>query len=152
MKVKLNSNIVTGALFLIISIILNFLIPSQIKTFETSAVTAATVPTILIRGMLLCSVILLVQGVLSKEKTTYQIGKTMCSKENLLRLKPLAYIVMLLVYAIILPHAGFIISSLLLSNGILFYFGSRKWWFYAIASANVIIAYFAFNAMSVALP
>ena len=73
-------------------------------------------------------------------------------EKNLLRLKPVIYIAMLIAYALLLPHIGFIISSLLLSNGILLYFGTRKWWFYAIASANVIVAYFAFQAMSVTLP
>ena len=146
MKVKLNSNMITGVLFLIVSVALHILIPSQIRTYETSAVTAATVPTLLIRGMILCSVILLVQGILSKEKTEYTISGAIFTKENLLRLKPVIYIAMLL------PHIGFIISSLLLSNGILLYFGTRKWWFYAIASANVIVAYFAFQAMSVTLP
>ena len=134
MKVKLNSNMITGVLFLIVSVALHILIPSQIRTYETSAVTAATVPTLLIRGMILCSVILLVQGILSKEKTEYTISGAIFTKENLLRLKPIIYIAMLL------------------ANGILLYFGTRKWWFYAIASANVIVAYFAFQAMSVTLP
>ena len=138
--------------FLIVSVALHILIPSQIRTFETSAVTAATVPTLLIRGMILCSVILLVQGILSKEKTEYTISGAIFTKENLLRLKPIIYIAMLIAYALLLPHIGFIISSLLLANGILLYFGTRKWWFYAIASANVIVAYFAFQAMSVTLP
>ena len=149
MKVKLNSNMITGVLFLIVSVALHILIPSQIRTYETSAVTAATVPTLLIRGMILCSVILLVQGILSKE---YTISGAIFTKENLLRLKPVIYIAMLIAYALLLPHIGFIISSLLLANGILLYFGTRKWWFYAIASANVIVAYFAFQAMSVTLP
>lgn len=140
MKVKLNSNMITGVLFLIVSVALHILIPSQIRTLETSAVTAATVPTLLIRGMILCSVILLVQGILSKEKTEYTISGAIFTKENLLRLKPVIYIAMLIAYA------------LLLANGILLYFGTRKWWFYAIASANVIVAYFAFQAMSVTLP
>ena len=109
-------------------------------------------PTLLIRGMILCSVILLVQGILSKEKTEYTISGAIFTKENLLRLKPVIYIAMLIAYALLLPHIGFIISSLLLANGILLYFGTRKWWFYAIASANVIVAYFAFQAMSVTLP
>ena len=151
MKVKLNSNMITGVLFLIVSVALHILIPSQIRTYETSAVTAATVPTLLIRGMILCSVILLVQGILSKEKTEYTISGAIFTKENLL-LKPVIYIAMLIAYALLLPHIGFIISSLLLANGILLYFGTRKWWFYAIASANVIVAYFAFQAMSVTLP
>ena len=140
---------ITGVLFLIVSVALHILIPSQIRTYETSAVTAATVPTLLIRGMILCSVILLVQGILSKEKTEYTISGAIFTKENLLRLKPVIYIAMLIAYALLLPHIGFIISSLLLANGILLYFGTRKWWFYAIASANVIVAYFAFQAMSV---
>ena len=131
---------ITGVLFLIVSVALHILIPSQIRTLETSAVTAATVPTLLIRGMILCSVILLVQGILSKEKTEYTISGAIFTKENLLRLKPVIYIAMLIAYA------------LLLANGILLYFGTRKWWFYAIASANVIVAYFAFQAMSVTLP
>lgn len=131
---------ITGVLFLIVSVALHILIPSQIRTYETSAVTAATVPTLLIRGMILCSVILLVQGILSKEKTEYTISGAIFTKENLLRLKPIIYIAMLIAYA------------LLLANGILLYFGTRKWWFYAIASANVIVAYFAFQAMSVTLP
>ena len=126
---------ITGVLFLIVSVALHILIPSQIRTYETSAVTAATVPTLLIRGMILCSVILLVQGILSKEKTEYTISGAIFTKENLLRLKPVIYIAMLIAYALLLPHIGFIISSLLLANGILLYFGTRKWWFYAIASA-----------------
>lgn len=113
MKVKLNSNMITGVLFLIVSVALHILIPSQIRTYETSAVTAATVPTLLIRGMILCSVILLVQGILSKEKTEYTISGAIFTKENLLRLKPVIYIAMLIAYALLLPHIGFIISSLL---------------------------------------
>ena len=113
MKVKLNSNMITGVLFLIVSVALHILIPSQIRTLETSAVTAATVPTLLIRGMILCSVILLVQGILSKEKTEYTISGAIFTKENLLRLKPVIYIAMLIAYALLLPHIGFIISSLL---------------------------------------
>lgn len=126
MKVKLNSNMITGVLFLIVSVALHILIPSQIRTFETSAVTAATVPTLLIRGMILCSVILLVQGILSKEKTEYTISGAIFTKENLLRLKPVIYIAMLIAYALLLPHIGFIISSLLLANGILLYFGTEN--------------------------
>ena len=81
MKVKLNSNMITGVLFLIVSVALHILIPSQIRTYETSAVTAAPVPTLLIRGMILCSVILLVQGILSKEKTEYTISGAIFTKK-----------------------------------------------------------------------
>ena len=68
MKVKLNSNMVTGAIFLVISVWLLVVLPSQIKTYETGSVTAATVPTLLLRCLLVCSVVLFLQGCISKDK------------------------------------------------------------------------------------
>lgn len=152
MKIKLNSNTVTSAIFLVISSGLHFSLPSQIKTYETGSITAATVPTLLIRCLMACSVVLLVQGILSKEKTTYCINAGLFTRESLKRLKPVVYMAMLLAYAILMPRIGFVISSLLLANGILLYFGTRKWWFYLIASANVFLAYFAFRSINVILP
>lgn len=152
MKIKWNSNMGTGAIFLVISVILHLLIPIQIKTYETGSITAATVPTLLIRILLVCSVILLIQGLMSKDKKEYCISTALFRKESLKRLKPAIYIAMLLAYAVLMPRIGFIIASLLLANGILAYFGTRKWWFYVIASANVFFAYFTFQAINVTLP
>lgn len=152
MKIKLNTNMVTGAVFLVISAVLHVLLPFQIKTYETGSITAATVPALLIRCLLVCSAILLIQGVLSKEKKTYCIDAGLFTRESLKRLKPVIYMAMLLAYAVLMPRIGFIIASLLLSNGILAYFGTRKWWFYLIATANVFLAYFAFRSINVMLP
>ena len=152
MKIKLNSNMVTGAVFLVISVVLHVLIPYQIKTYETGSITAATVPTLLIRCLIVCSAILLIQGVLDKEKKEYCISGAMFQKKSLKQLKPVIYMAMLLAYAILMPRIGFIVASLLLANGILLYFGARKWWFYLIASGNVFLAYYAFQAINVTLP
>lgn len=152
MKVKLNSNMIAGGIFLVISVVLHSLIPSQIKTYETGSMTAATVPTLLIRILLACSVILLIQGALSKDKKEYRVSGALFRRETLKRLKPVIYAAMLLAYAVLLPSVGFIPASLLMTNGILAYFGTRKWWFYGIASANVFLAYFVFRAINVTLP
>lgn len=152
MKIKLNSNMVTGGIFLAISGVLYALLPLQIKTYETGSITAATVPTLLLRILLICSGILLVQGLLSKEKKEYCLDASLFRRDSLKRLKPAIYIAMLLAYAVLMPRIGFIIASLLLANGILAYFGTRKWWFYLIASANVFLAYFLFRAINVTLP
>lgn len=152
MKIKLNSNMVTGGIFLAISGVLYALLPLQIKTYETGSITAATVPTLLLRILLICSGILLVQGLLSKEKKEYCLDTSLFRRDSLKRLKPAIYIAMLLAYAVLMPCIGFIIASLLLANGILAYFGTRKWWFYLIASANVFLAYFLFRAINVTLP
>lgn len=135
-----------------VSVILHILIPSQIQTYETGSITAATVPTLLIRCLIVCSVILLLQGIMTHEKKVYYISRAMFRKDSLKQLKPVIYMAMLLAYAILMPRIGFIIASLLLANGILVYFGTRKWWFYLIASGNVFLAYYAFQAINVTLP
>lgn len=154
MKIKTNSNLTSGILFFIISIVLRIMLPAQIPTLETTEITAATVPAMLIYGMFLCSAVLIVLGICSKEKKEYIISLRRL-KEPAVRqmLKPVLYMLMLLIYAIILPYVGFVIASLLLVNGILFYFGARTWYFYAIASGNVLIAFYVFRTLlSVSLP
>ena len=154
MKIKTNTNLTSGILFLIVSVILYLLIPSQIQTIETTQVTARTVPSLLFLVMMFCSVILIIQGILNKDKKTYIISSELFKDPAFRKeAKTLIYIVMLLAYALIMPHIGFVPASLLLTNGIIFYFGARKWYFYAIASANVLIAYFVFcNLLQVSLP
>ncbi|WHH58581.1 tripartite tricarboxylate transporter TctB family protein [Petroclostridium sp. X23] len=147
MKIKSNSNLISGFLFLIISITMYILIPSQIKTYETSAINAQTIPTLLIRGLIICSIILLIQGSFGISNEYVVDMDVFKNKKFKTEMKSLVYIGMLIVYAIILKHIGFIISSLLLSVGILLYYGARKWWYYAIASGNVIIAYYVFKVL-----
>lgn len=154
MKIKTNSNLTSGILFLILSIVLHCLIPSQIPTIETTEITAATVPTLLIRLMLVCSILLIVMGIRSKEKKEYVISFSRFKEPEVRQtLKPVIYMAMLLIYALILPHVGFLIASLVLVNCILFYFGTRTWYYYVIASANVLIAFYVFRTLlSVSLP
>lgn len=153
MKIKYNSNLISGALFLVIGITMRLLVPSQIKTYEAGDVNATTIPILLLNMLILLSIILLIQGGCDKSKKEVVLSKKILNKETFTKLKPLIYMLMLLAYGMILPYAGFIISSLLLSNGILFYFGARKWWFYVIVSVNIVIAYYVFsNLLNVALP
>lgn len=152
MKIKYNENMITGALFLAIGIFLRVVLPAQIRLYETSSINARTVPMMLVRGMILFSGIILLQGLFSSDKKELILFGGGMSPEKLKKLKPLLYIAMLLVYAVVMPRIGFIPASLLLANGILLYFGSRKWWYYAIASANVLVVFFAFQSLNVYLP
>ena len=154
MKIKTNSNLTSGILFFIVSVILRVMLPAQIPTLETTEVTAATVPSMLIHGMFFCSILLIVLGIRAKEKKEYIISLARMKEPEVRQmLKPILYMLMLLIYAIILPYVGFVIASLLLVNGVLLYFGARVWYFYAIASANVLIAFYVFRTLlSVSLP
>ena len=70
MKIKYNSEIISGAVFLVTAIVLWLLVPSQINTMETTAVNAQTIPRVAIGGMGLFSLGLLLQGIFSAEKKT----------------------------------------------------------------------------------
>ena len=63
MKHNLRKDVVPGALFLILGVVLWVLTPSQIRTSETSFFTARTFPYIVLGIIILCSAALLVSGV-----------------------------------------------------------------------------------------
>lgn len=62
MKIKFNAEMIAGGLFTVVSGLFWFLIPSQVKTMETTAINAQTFPRIAIGGLFIFSFILLIQG------------------------------------------------------------------------------------------
>lgn len=51
----------------------------------------------------------------------------------------------MVLYAILMPRIGFIISSIVASMIILFLLNARKWYFYAIMLAAVFLIYYVFK-------
>ena len=68
MKIRCNTEIISGAVFAVVGAVLWLLIPSQIQTMEKGAVNAQTLPRIAIGGMVLFAVGLLLEGLFAKEK------------------------------------------------------------------------------------
>ena len=68
MKIKYNSEMIAGAVFVIVAAVLWLLIPSQIQTMETSSINAQTIPRVAIGGLFIFSAALLIQGIFSDEK------------------------------------------------------------------------------------
>lgn len=153
MKIKLNSHLISGFLFSIFSIIMLLQVPIQIRTRETTSINARTIPIIMLSLILALSIILIIQG-LSKERKEYIIDKTLFKNKAVKReLKSIIFILMLLIYALIFNKVGFLISSILLSTGILIYYKCKIWWFYAISYLNIGIVFFVFKLLlRVSLP
>lgn len=148
MRIKTNSNIISGIIFMIVSTIFYILIPYQIKTREVTEITARTIPTIIIGFVFICSVALVIQGMFFDEKKEYHIGKSIFKNEKFRsELRSLLFIGMLIIYAVIFEYVGFIISSLLLATGILVYYKVKKWWFYLISYLNIGIIYYVFTVL-----
>lgn len=154
MKIKYNSEIISGIVFLVAAAILWVLVPSQIDTLETSAVNAQTIPRIAIGGMFLFSVGLLLQGIFANEKKVVILNRSTFASESFRKeMRSVLYALILLAYIVLLTFVGFLISTALLVVAILLFYGARKWYYYAIPLAMVGVVYFVFKTLlHVSLP
>lgn len=154
MKIKYNSEIISGIVFLVAAAILWVLVPSQIDTLETSAVNAQTIPRIAIGGMFLFSLGLLLQGIFANEKKVVILNRSTFASESFRKeMRSVLYALILLAYIVLLTFVGFLISTALLVVAILLFYGARKWYYYAIPLAMVGVVYFVFKTLlHVSLP
>ena len=154
MKLRYNSEIISGSVFLAAAVVLWLLIPSQIDTLETSAINAQTVPRIVIGGMGIFSFCLLLQGIFTLPKNEVIITKAALVSDTFFKeLKSILYAIIFLAYLVALTFTGFLISTVMLTVAILLFYGARRWYYYAIPLAMVGIVYFIFKmVLRVSLP
>ena len=154
MKMKYNSEIISGSVFLVAAVVLWLLIPSQINTMEKSVINAQTVPKIVIGGMGLFSLGLLLQGIFTFPKKEVVITRATLRSDGFRReLKSVVYVLIFLAYLEAFTWMGFLISTVLLTISILLFYGARKWYYYAIPLAMVGVVYFIFKMLlRVSLP
>lgn len=149
MSIKLNSNIVSGIVFLILSLIILFIMPQQISVMQEGPVNAQTIPRLVTVIILVCSVLLLIQGLFFTEKKVVYFNKTALRNE----FRGISMIAIFIGYGVIINLVGFLISSMLLSAACLMFFRVKNWRFYAVAFGIVLIIYYTFAvALNVNLP
>ena len=152
-KIKYNNEILSGALFMIASAILWLLISQQIQSLEKGMVTASTVPRIAIGGLFICALLLFVQG-LRLPKKTIVLEKDMVSSPKFKKeFKSVIFALILLAYGLLFNVIGYIVDTALLVVAILLFYRSKKWWFYGIGIATVLLIYLVFSqVLNVNLP
>lgn len=145
MVIKYNSDIISGALFLVLAGILYALIPSQIQTMETTAVTAQTIPRIVTAGLFIFSCCLFLQGLIKTPKKTVRIGSE-SFKSAVFRkeMRSVLFASLFVIYGFLLTYAGYVVSTALLSAGILLYYGARKWYYYVLSLFTIGVVYGVF--------
>ncbi|MDF2654134.1 MAG: tripartite tricarboxylate transporter TctB family protein [Bacillota bacterium] len=154
MKLRYNSEIISGSVFLVAAVVLWLLIPSQINTLETSEINAQTVPRIVIGGMGIFSFCLLLQGLFTLPKHEVVVTRAALTSDKFRKeLRSIVYAVIFLAYLVAITFAGFLISTILLTVAILIFYGARRWYYYAIPLAMVGIVYIIFKMLlRVSLP
>ena len=154
MKIRYNTEIISGAVFAVVGAVLWLLIPSQIQTMEKGAVNAQTLPRIAIGGMVLFAVGLLLEGLFAKEKKELVItAESFRSAAFKKELRSIVYCLFLAAYCLIIQPLGFVASTVLPVLAVMVYYGARKWYYYAIPLAMVGIVYYVFKVLlHVSLP
>ncbi|MCY1151211.1 MAG: tripartite tricarboxylate transporter TctB family protein [Sphaerochaetaceae bacterium] len=149
-KMTIPINIVGSILFIIVSSILLYLVPSQIKINTEAVVNARTFPLLMLRIVLIFSIILLIKDIIfiitKREIETKELNL-------LVEVKFLIILSMLIIFLALLYFTNFILSSIVFGILMLFYFRSKKLSNYLIIIlAAILIGYLFQNVLHVRLP
>ena len=147
-KIKIKTNLWSGIIMGIISLVLLLVLPDQVRVpaFDSGAPSPRIIPTIYLVIMLFCSVVLIIQSVVFKKERIVEFD---WQKE-----KPAILMILLLcLYVALIIWVGFIIASSVVFVIVLFYCGERKPWIYLFTIAAAIGIYFLFKyVFTVSLP
>ena len=148
MKIRYNREIISGAIFVVLSAVLWFLIPVQVQTLEKTPINAQTFPRIAIGGMFLCSVGLLLEGIFVREKQELYVTKeSFRSNAFKKEMRSVVFAVLLIAYCFLIGHLGYIVSTILLVLAVMMFYKARKWYYYAIPLGMVGIVYYVFKVL-----
>lgn len=154
MKIKYNSEMISGTIFAIVGAVLWFLIPLQIRTMEKTAINAQTLPRIAIGGIFLFAVGLLLEGIFAREKKELVITKESFHSDGFKKeMRSVLFALFLVAYCFLVGLLGFVVSTIILVLAVMIFYGARKWYYYAIPLAMVGIVYYVFRVLlHVSLP
>ena len=148
MKIKYNTEMISGAIFAILGAVLWFLIPTQVQTLEKTVINVQTVPRIAIGGLFLFSVGLLLEGLFAREKKEVYITKeSFRSVAFKKELRSILFALFLIAYCFLVGHLGYVVTTVLLVLAVMLFYGARKWYYYAIPLGMVGIVYYVFKVL-----
>ena len=148
MKIKYNTEMISGAILAILGAGLGFLIPTQVQTLEKTVINAQTFPRIAIGGLFLFSVGLLLEGLFAREKKEVYITKeSFRSVAFKKELRSILFALFLIAYCFLVGHLGYVVTTVLLVLAVMLFYGARKWYYYAIPLGMVGIVYYVFKVL-----
>ena len=149
-KMKLYPSLLGPILFIILGVTIMLLMPSQVKIRDDQAITARTFPTFLTMIMMGGAIILLLREglkVLRKEPIES------IELELLTEVKALILMGMLILYAFLMSRIGFMVSSVIYSILMMYYFRVKNWKYYIIVIVAAVLIGIIFRyVLNVRLP
>ncbi len=138
---KFNAGVSKGILFLLISIFVLIITPSQVSVLEGEAINSRSFPYLLVYIMLISSALLIIQGLTSKSKTYFEFSVEKAKEW----IPPLTVFAIILIYTIVLPMIGFIISSIIAASLLLLLVKCKKVTYYIISYVCVFVIFWIFT-------
>lgn len=146
--IKIKTNLLAGTVMGLFSLIMLLIMPTQVRLpmWDSGAPSPRIIPGICLVGILICSVILLVQSLVFHKEHIYEFVWENERKELLL-------IAALVVFVILTNALGFIPAGMIIFCAIQWYEGERKPLIYIYTLVMVVVVYFLFqNVFHVDLP
>ena len=147
-KIKIITNLWSGIVMGVLSIILLMLLPSQVRVpaYDSGAPSPRIIPGICLVGMLICAAALIIQSLVFKKEKIFEFDWAVEKPCILL-------ILMLCVYTAMIIYLGFVIASVIIFPLMLVYSGERKPPIYIFTIAAGIGIFFLFKfVFHVSLP
>jgi len=132
--------LLTGIIMGIVSIVFLILIPHQVRVpaFDSGAPSPRIIPTFVWIGILVCSLILIVQSLFFKKEDIFVF-------EIKNELPLLILIAMTCGFAFLIINFGFLTGVIIFFPGMLLYMRERKWLTYVVTVAIGVGVYFLFT-------
>lgn len=150
MKYKIKVNLIGGAIFLALSIILWLLIPSQIPVNTDSVITSRSFPKLIVALMFFSSLFIFVSDIIKliMKKPVQEVEITL-KEEG----RAIVVCLLLVAYAFLLNKIGFMFASILYCYAMLAFFKSKNWKYYVIVTIICVAVTSIFkNILLVQLP
>ncbi len=138
---KVNGNIFKGILFLMIAIFGFLITPSQVGVIAGEQINSRSFPYLILTVMAISSILLILQGVIEKDKVYWQFNAHEFKKWTY----PLIVFALLLFYVLIMPTLGYVISSLITASLLLALVKCKKIPYYITSYVFVFAIYYVFT-------
>ncbi len=148
MKVNIKTNLCSGILMAVVAIILLIVLPEQVRlpAYDSGAPSPRIIPTIVLSGILISSLILIVQSLVFKKEKIYEYD---FKKE----VPTIVLIILMCLFSAIIINLGFLTAVFIVFPLILFYMKERTPFIYIFSIGAGIGIFFLFRfVFNISLP
>lgn len=148
MKVKIKTNLWSGIVMGVASVVLLLLLPGEIRlpSYDSGAPSPRIIPMMVLVGILISSVCLLVQSLVFHKEKIFEFE---LKKE----LPAIILIAMMCLFTFLIINLGYVVAVCIIFPMMLFYFGERKPFIYIFSLVVGIGIFFLFKYIfNISLP